>query len=77
MDVRAAVRKAIEDLAQGPVPADGSVSLFSEGVIDSFSLVELMAALEESLGVAIPDAELMPSRFETVDKIVKYFEARR
>jgi acyl carrier protein len=59
------------------VPDDDSTSLFTEGVIDSFSLVELMAELETSLGVKIPDAELMPSRFETVAKIVQYFEARR
>jgi acyl carrier protein len=77
MEVRETVRKAIQDLAQAPLPADDSASLFSDGVIDSFSLVELMSTLEELLGVKIPDAELMPSRFESVAKIVKYFEARR
>jgi acyl carrier protein len=61
---------------QAPVPADHAASLFSDGVIDSFALMDLMSNLEESLGVKVPDSELMPSRFETVDKIVNYFQAR-
>ncbi len=76
MDIRAAVRKAIQDMAQAPLPADDSASLFSGGVIDSFGLVDLMSSLEETLGVKVPDSDLMPSRFETVDKIVSYFQAR-
>jgi len=76
MDIRNAVRKAIQGIAQEPLSADDSASLFNDGVIDSFGLVELMSELETVLGVKIPDAELMPSRFETVDKIVAYFQAR-
>jgi acyl carrier protein len=76
MDIRAAVRKAIQDMAQAPLSADDSASLFNDGVIDSFGLMDLMTNLEEILGVKVPDSELMPSRFETVDKIVNYFQAR-
>ena len=76
MDTRSAVRKAIGSIAQEPLSDDDSVSLFSDGVIDSFGLVELMSDLEQVLGVKVPDAELVPSRFETVAKIVAYFQAR-
>jgi acyl carrier protein len=76
MDIRAAVRKAIQDMAQAPLSADDSASLFNDGVIDSFGLMDLMTNLEEILSVKVPDSELMPSRFETVDKIVNYFQAR-
>jgi acyl carrier protein len=76
MDIRSAVRNAIQAIAQEPLSEDDSASLFSDGVIDSFGLVELMSDLEHVLGVKIPDAELMPSRFETVAKIVAYFQAR-
>jgi acyl carrier protein len=76
MDIRLAVRDAIQNIAQEPLPDDDSGSLFSEGVIDSFGLVELVSELEHVLGVKVPDDELIPSRFETVDKIVAYFQAR-
>jgi len=76
MDIRSAVRSAIQAIALEPLSEDDSVSLFSEGVIDSFGLVELMSDLEQVLGVKIPDAELTPSRFETVARITAYFQAR-
>ncbi|MBL0211564.1 MAG: acyl carrier protein [Holophagaceae bacterium] len=76
MDVRTTVRAAVQDLAQAPLPADDSVSLFERGVIDSFGLVDLMLALEQAFHVDVPDSDLIPSRFETVEKIMAYFQAR-
>ncbi len=76
MDVRTAVRKAIQEAAQAPLPADDSISLFERGVIDSFGLVDLLMALEQAFNVKVPDSDLIPSRFETVEKIVAYFQAR-
>ena len=77
MDIRSTVRNAIAEMGQAPLPDEDSASLFSAGVIDSFGFVELVIDLEALLGVKVPDAELKPSRFETVDQIVAYFQARR
>jgi D-alanine--poly(phosphoribitol) ligase subunit 2 len=76
MDIRAAIRKTIQDMAQAPLPGDDGESLFNAGVIDSFALVELLSKLEAVLGVQVPDTDLMPSRFETVNKMVAYFQQR-
>ncbi|HUA36689.1 MAG TPA: phosphopantetheine-binding protein [Candidatus Binataceae bacterium] len=45
-------------------------SLFELGLIDSMAVVKTVAFCEESFGVEIPDAELMPENFETVRSIV-------
>lgn len=39
--------------------------LFQEGFVDSFSLVELTVALEQGLGVPLPDGTLIPEDFES------------
>ncbi|MDR3670060.1 MAG: phosphopantetheine-binding protein [Holophaga sp.] len=76
MDVLETVQSTIRRMTKGRVPSNGSVSLFESGLIDSFGILELIASLEEELGVKVPDSELLPSRFETVDKIVAYFRPR-
>lgn len=47
----------------GTIQADSR--LLSDGFVDSFSLVELIAALESTLGVTLADGTLIPEDFET------------
>lgn len=51
-------------------------SLFDSGFLDSFTLVDLVAALESEFAVRIPDSDLTPRKFESVSRIVSYIEAR-
>ena len=44
-------------------------SLFDAGILDSFSLLELVSALERAFDVTIPGADLNARTFDTVDKI--------
>ena len=46
-----------------------TASLFDAGLLDSFSLVEFVALLEEEYGMRVNDAELKPSNFDTIAKI--------
>jgi acyl carrier protein len=39
--------------------------MFQQGLIDSFGLVELQAALEKMAGRAFPEGELAPDDFES------------
>lgn len=59
-----------------PVVAGGDESLFDSGVLDSFALTDLVAKLEEEYGIRIPDGDLNPRKFETLDKIAEYVEER-
>ncbi len=63
-------------LAQAPLP-DDDVSLFETGVIDSWSLMDLIAKLEAAFGVKVPDSEMRPRHFESLRLIAGCFEERR
>lgn len=54
--------------ARTELPA-AAVSLFKSGVLDSFSLVDLVALLEAEYGIRVPDSELRPEKFDTIAKI--------
>jgi acyl carrier protein len=77
MTVRETVQAQVAAMAKAPVPEDEDASLFESGVIDSWGVMELVGQLEEELGVKVPDADMIPRKFETVNRIVAYFETRR
>jgi|RhiMethySRZTD1v2_1073278.scaffolds.fasta_scaffold841245_2 acyl carrier protein len=58
------------------LPAD-SESLVDEGILDSFGLAELVALIERSYGVKVPDADLALANFESIDKIAAWIVAAR
>ena len=51
-------------------------NLFDSGFLDSFALVDLVAALESEFAVRIPDSDLTPRKFESIARIVSYLAAR-
>ena len=77
MTVLDTVRQTVGSIAQHPVPADPGASLFEGGVIDSFGVMELVARLEEVFQIAVPDEDMVPRKFETLEKIAAYIENRR
>jgi acyl carrier protein len=77
MDTLQVIRQCLASFALAPLPDDDNASLFDLGIIDSFALMDCIVELEEKFGVKVPDAELVPKRFETVAKMAAYFEARK
>ncbi len=71
------VRAKVSDVAQALVPDDADASLFETGVIDSWGIMELVSQLEETFGVKVPDADMIPKKFETLRRIADYFDARQ
>jgi acyl carrier protein len=55
--------------SRGPRDFSPTESLFDAGILDSFSLLELVSALEAAFDVKIPGADLNARTFDTVDKI--------
>jgi len=51
-------------------------SLFADGLIDSFALVDLVAELENSFAIKIPDSDLSPRKFDSIERIAAYVEER-
>jgi acyl carrier protein len=65
---------AVSDLSTDPAPDE---SLFDSGTLDSFTLPDLVTGLEKEFDVKIPDADLVPERFDTVNKIEAYLDSRK
>ena len=50
--------------------------LLSNGLVDSFHLVDLALFIEDNFGVHIDDAELNASTFDTLEQLVNLVESR-
>lgn len=61
-------------LARGRRDIDADKSLFKEGIIDSFALIELAFFLREKYGVAIDEYCIMSNNLESVSQIAQYIE---
>ncbi len=69
---RTAVREVVGEMI-GHAIAD-SEQLVSSGLIDSLSVVKLIARLEKKLNVTIPPSNLQPDDFDSVDLILETLE---
>ena len=70
--IRAAAREVASSIA-GRQIKDGQ-RLVSSGLIDSLSILKLIAQLEKKLNVSIPTASLQPEDFDDLDLIVETVE---
>ena len=56
-------------------PVDGD-DLFKTGALDSFALVDFVTVLEEFCGIQVPDADVNPANFRTIEAIDRYVQTR-
>lgn len=52
-------------------------SLFESGLLDSFSLPDLVTELESAFSIRIPDSDLNPRKFDSVERIQAYLDSHR
>jgi acyl carrier protein len=64
---------AVADISADPTPDE---SLFDSGTLDSFTLPDLVTGLEQEFNVTIPDSDLVPERFDTINKIEAYLDSK-
>lgn len=50
-------------------------SLLDDGIMDSTSVLELVAYIEESYGLEIPDADIVPANLDSIAAITRYITA--
>ena len=75
--MKEAIIKIIQDVSKkSDVPGDDE-SLFDSGLLDSFALTDMVAALEEKFEIKVPDSDLNPRKFDTIEKIEAYVEGRK
>lgn len=51
-----------------------SDNLIEEGWIDSFTIIAFLSDLEDQLGIKIPDDQVLPENFASINKIVELVE---
>jgi len=76
MDTKTRVTTVIQSVTEKTVTGDDEESLFESGLLDSFALPDLVSGLEKEFGIAIPDSDLNPRKFESVARITEYVESR-
>ena len=51
------------------ISIDETTALIEEGILDSMALMQLVGFLEERTSVRVPDDEVSPENFETIEAI--------
>jgi acyl carrier protein len=51
---------------------DDDTALFSGGLMDSLSVIELVNFIEEKIGCPIPPAEITLQNFDSISRIVRF-----
>jgi len=47
-------------------------SFLESGIVDSTGILEVVAWIEETFGIMVPDADLLPENFDTVQRLAAY-----
>ena len=63
--------------AEGTPRPSNQDDLFSSGVLDSFALVDFVALIEDECGIKIPDTDVNPGNFQTIETVERYVDSRR
>jgi len=71
-DTQQRLRTLVQKVAGKPAPDDPEESLFESGLLDSFALPDLVAAIEAEFAVKVPDADLTPRKFDSLARIEAY-----
>jgi acyl carrier protein len=75
MDIKAQIRDYI---AKNVLYSDNGFeyadddSFLEEGIIDSSTTLELVLFLEETYSISVPDREIVPDNFDSVEKLANY-----
>lgn len=74
-DIQTRLRAVVQKVAEKPVPSDPEESLFESGVLDSFALADVVAAIEKEFAIKVPDKDLTPRKFDSLARIEAYLSS--
>jgi acyl carrier protein len=55
---------------------DDDESFLEAGVVDSLGVVELVSFVEETYNIEVPDDDIVPDNFDSVDNLAGYISRR-
>lgn len=76
MEQQARILNIVRQVAGKPVNPTPEESLFESGLLDSFSLTDLVSALEAEFKISVPDSDLNPRKFDSIQRIQAYLEKK-
>lgn len=76
MDKKPGILKVLQAVAGEPIHPGNDESLFTSGLLDSFALTDFVTGLESEFDVTIPDSDFSARKFDTIDKVEQYLEAK-
>ena len=76
MDRRAKIIELIQKVTKKDTFPASDESLFDSGLLDSFALPDLVSALEAEFSIEIPDSDLNPRKFASIERIEEYLDSR-
>lgn len=76
MDRRAKLIEIIQRVAKQDTVPGVDESLFDSGLLDSFGLPDLISAMEKEFSIQIPDSDLNPRKFDSIERIEEYLDSR-
>ncbi len=72
MDRTDKIIEILKAVSKKPAVPGQQESLFDSGYLDSFALPEVVSELEKEFHIRIPDSDLNPRKFETIDRMEQY-----
>jgi acyl carrier protein len=78
-EIKIKVKEFIREnfLINDDMALDDSQSLLESGVLDSTSVLELLAFLEETFDITIDDEEIVPENLDSIQNIVQFVESKK
>lgn len=80
MDTEAAIEHFISNeilLGRSTKRLDPNESLVDSGILDSLSLLRLIAYIEENFGIIIEDGEVVLENFESIATITRFISMKK
>jgi acyl carrier protein len=70
------ITEVLRQFAGKPIDPAPDESLFESGLLDSFALADFVGGLEREFKIRIPDSDLTPRKFDTIERIEAYIQSR-
>lgn len=79
MEIKEQVRTFVRTNFYVPeaVTLSDEASLLEQGIIDSTGVLELVTFIEDSFGITIEDAEMVPQNLDSVNSIASFVGAKK
>lgn len=80
MDVKQQIRQFVAEnflFSNNGFDLDDDESFLEAGVVDSLGVLELVTFVEEEFDVQVPDEDIVPDNFDSVDNLATYIGSKR